>query len=82
MEKLDLKEALHEVLKERRSVDEDQHKLHHDYLEGEMKRRQERQAMWMRFQSSFIGGLALAILAALGWVGSVITAALRNGNPH
>ena len=82
MDKLQLKEALHEVLQEHRSVDEDQHKLHHDFLEGEIQRREERHAMWLKFQSSFIGGLALAILGALSWVGHLVLEAFRSGGPH
>ena len=80
--KLEIKQAIHEVLEEHRSLDEEQHSLHHAYIEAELRRREERHVMWLKFKSSFIGGLALGILGALGWLGTLILEALRNGGPH
>lgn len=78
--KRDLKEALDDALNARRTVDDDLHRRHHEYIEMELERKEAREANWAKFKNSFIGGLALAILGFLGWIGSLVIEAVRSGS--
>jgi hypothetical protein len=76
--KRDLVEALDEVLNTRRTVDEDLHRRHHEYIEMELEKREQRKANWAKFRSSFIGGMALAVITGLGWIGTLILTWVRH----
>lgn len=66
------KEILTEVLHEKRVVDDDTHKIHHEYIQMRLEDRERRQKLWMKFKLSFVGGLALAVLGFLIWIGELI----------
>ena len=67
-----LEEILKRVLNSKHVVDNDTHALHHEFISAYMARWEKRQLMWQKFKLSFIGGVALAIVAGLGWVGNLV----------
>ena len=80
--KEDLIDALREVLHEEREIEDDTHQLHHEFIEMELQRRESRKKLWERFKLSFVGGVALAVLGGLGWIGALILNAWRDsGHP-
>lgn len=80
MNKEELTEAMREVLHEHRQIDDERHALHHEFLEMEIEKRERRKALFLRFKNSFVGGLALAILGFLGWIGKLVIDALTSGH--
>ncbi len=79
-DKAELTEILREVLHEQRAIDDDKHELHHEFIEMELQRREARKKLWERFKLSFVGGVALAILAGLGWVGQLVLGAIKHNH--
>lgn len=81
--KEDLAEVLDDVLNRRRAIEDEIHKKHHAFIQMEIDRRERARERWEKFQSSFIGGFALAILAFLGWLGTLILSWFQHsgGNP-
>lgn len=75
------KEELIEVLEERtRKHSEDPiHAAHHEFVQAMIDERQRRIAMWAKFQSSLIGGIALSFLGLLGWIGNLVINWIRHG---
>ena len=78
----EFKQVLEEVLQSRRVIDEDTHRIHHRFIQVQIERDERRAEMWRRFKLSFIGGLALAVLGFLGWLGSLILSWVQNGGHH
>lgn len=72
-------EAFIEALEAKRTVPKDTHTEHHAFIELMMKREERRAELWQKFKSSIIGGIALAILAGLGWIGTLILEFVRHG---
>jgi hypothetical protein len=77
------------VLHEKRSITDESHVIHHNWIDKQMRCADEQETLcewvrlqieqqhvrnerWKKFESSFIGGLALMILGWLGWIGTVI----------
>lgn len=79
--KKDLADALDKALSKKRVIDDDTHILHHQYIEMELEKRENRKRLWMKFKLSLIGGIALSLLGFLGWLGKLIVEALQSG-PH
>lgn len=67
-----LEEILEKVLNSKRSIDDKTHAEHHEFQTAFMKRWEAKQKMWQRFKQSFIGGIAMAVVAGLGWIGKLI----------
>ena len=78
--KKDLTEALDEVLNKKRVIDDDTHKLHHQFIAMEIERRETNKKLWLKFKMSLIGGVALSVLGFLGWIGSLLVETFRSGN--
>lgn len=77
-----LENALNKVLNEGRSITDEQHKLDHDWLTRQREKDRKWDARWEKLQTSIIGGLALAILGGLGWVGKIVVEnILQRGTP-
>lgn len=72
MEKEELKAILNEVLHENRKIDNETHQIQHQWIEMKMANEQKWYARWEKFQASLIGGIALAILGFLGWIGNIV----------
>jgi len=51
------------------------------FVDELIDREQRRRDAWKKFKMSFIGGLALAVLGFLGWVGTLIVEFFRHGPP-
>ncbi len=79
--KEDLTEAIAEALARHDIEETELHKEHHRFIKSEIERRARNKERWEKFQSSLIGGLALALLAGLGWLGTLIISWLKHGNP-
>lgn len=79
MTKDELVAAFIEALDAKRTVPQDTHAEHHTFIELMMKREARRAELWQKFNSSLIGGVALAILAALGWIGALVLEFIRHG---
>jgi len=69
--KKDVKDALHEAFADF-GITKETHSAHHQFIEMEIQKREQRHEKWNKFQGSMIGGITLAILGFLGWLGSVI----------
>lgn len=82
MQKEELVTALKEVLHEHRQIDDEKHHLHHQFIDMEIDRREKRVEAFNKFKTSFIGGLGLAFLGFLGWLGKVILEGLHMGGPQ
>lgn len=78
--KEDLLEVLREVLGSHKLPDDMTHEKHHDFIKMEIERRKRNKERWEKFQSSFIGGLAMGILAMLGWLGTLVINWIRHGS--
>ena len=52
------------------------HDKHHDFVQMLIDDRARRAALWQKFQTSLVGGVALAVLGALGWAGNLVLQAL------
>jgi len=65
-------ELLDNALNSRRAIDNETHTDHHEFVAMYMRRWEARQKMWQRFKLSFIGGIAMAFVGALAWVGQLI----------
>lgn len=68
----DIEGALERVLSSKIVVEAETHRVHHDFIALEIERREERRKMFDRFRLSIIGGIAMAIVGALIWVGKVV----------
>lgn len=76
-----LERILRHVLHEKRQVDEETHSSHHRYIDILIEKEERRKEAWRKFKLSFIGGLALALLGALSWVGTLVIESFRHGPP-
>ena len=76
-----LENALTKVLNEGRSITDEQHRLDHEWLERQRENDRKWAARWDKFQTSLIGGLAVAILGGLGWIGKIVIDNMTRGNP-
>jgi hypothetical protein len=56
------------------------HEAHHAFVQLMIERDARRSELWAKFQASLVGGIALALLGGLGWVGTVILDYLRHHN--
>lgn len=70
--------AVHEALDARRSLDNDTHAEHHAFIQMMIDDRARHAELWKKFQSSLVGGVALAVLGSLGWVGKLILEAWQH----
>ena len=75
----EFKKMLWEVLNENRSIPDQEHTEHHKILKDILPslkefldERKHRKQMWDKFRLSFIGGLALAFITVLTWLGSIV----------
>jgi hypothetical protein len=75
--KEEIKAALGELLDERRSVNEPKHKIHHAFVERLMIRAEKREALFEKAKGTFVGGLALATLTGVAWIGNLIIEAWK-----
>lgn len=64
--------ALEKALNKKRTIDNETHAEHHDFMAAWIKRWEVRQKMWQRFKLSFIGGIAMAVVGALMWLGQLV----------
>jgi hypothetical protein len=71
-----LKSAMHQVLAERATLDGDIHKAHHEYIQRKLDNDRKWDARFEKASSSFIGGMALAFLGGLGWIGKLVLQAI------
>lgn len=69
----DLEDAVDSVLERRRGIDADLHRVHHEFLAGELERRratvarlQSRRESWRRIRESVVGWLIITTLAGIG----------------
>jgi hypothetical protein len=77
------------VLHEKRSITDESHVIHHNWIEAQMRCADEQETLcewvrlqieqqhirnerWKKFESSFIGGIAIAAVGFLIWVGQLI----------
>jgi len=79
MEKDELVKALSEAL-DLHFSDKEIHQSHHEFVEMLILERKKREEMWTRFRQSFIGGLALAVLGFLGWLGTLVLQWVQHGH--
>ena len=82
----DFKKILDEWAKERRSVDESTHKLHHkfldeggmDFVETMIIKAEKREVLWDKAKGTFVGGVAMAVLGGITWVGNLVIEAWKS----
>lgn len=67
-DKDELKEALDEVLTARRSIDEETHRRHHDFVQDEIRRRQQRREFYGRIKGNVFGWLIITVIGGLGLI--------------
>ena len=79
MDKRDITAAVIEALNEHRSIDAQTHHEHHAFIEMMMGRESRRVARSEKFKTSFIGAIAVAMVGALGWLGTLLLEAVRHG---
>lgn len=72
LSKEELRIALDEALNKKRTIDNETHTEHHEFLKAYMVRWEARQKMWQRFKTSFFGSIAMAIVGILMWIGQLI----------
>lgn len=65
-------EVLDEVLNKHREIDNDRHSVHHQFVEMEMQRREERHRRWEKVKVQVYGWGIITLLSALGWVGKKV----------
>lgn len=82
MERDDLKAVLEEVLHQKRTIDEETHITHHRFVQRQIERDERRQELFRRFRLSFVGGLAMAVLGFLGWLGTLIVGWFKSTGGH
>ena len=70
--KEDLTEILEELLHKKAFIEEDSHKLDHEFIALMREKFYRRQAMWERFKMSFIGTVATGFVAVFYWIGKLI----------
>lgn len=70
--KKELEAVLEKVLNAKRTVDNETHGDHHEFLKMYIQRFESRQKMWQKFKMSAIGTLGAAIIGGLGWLGTLI----------
>lgn len=68
----ELKVLLKEVLNEGRSVDDKQHKVHHEFIQMQIERYEKNALLWTKFKQSIVGTLATGLVAGLAWVGKLV----------
>mgnify|MGYP000676977271 CR=1 FL=1 len=66
MDKDDIKSAISEALKDNRALDPETHKLHHNYVDELIKRRQRRDAMWDKARAQVLVWGIITILTGIG----------------
>ncbi len=76
----DIKAALLEVLQENRSIDNDTHATHHDFVANQIQKLENRAKMVEKFKLSFIGTMAVGFASLMVWIGKLIVDALSRGN--
>lgn len=59
-----LKQALHEVLQEHRSIDAEQHRLHHDYIAEQIERYRVRRDRWEKVRTHVYGWSAVSAIGS------------------
>ena len=72
MDKRDIKEAVMEAMIAHRSIDAETHRDHHAFIALMMERETRRVERVRKFQTSFIGAIAVGAVGALGWVGKMV----------
>ena len=72
-----LEKVLNEVLNKHRSIDNERHALHHQYVELQMQKAETRQRIWNSVKASVYGWLIITIITALGWVGTKVYSIIR-----
>jgi len=77
--KKDLSDALDEVLNKKRVIDDDTHKLHHQFIAMQIEKQERRDELFRKFQASFVGGVALGLLGFLGWIGKYVLDLFQTG---
>lgn len=75
----DIEEVLSKVFTSRTLLENAEHEKHHEFIQMEIERRKRNKERWEKFQNSFIGGIALALLGWLGWLGLLIIEWIRHG---
>jgi len=66
MEKSELVEALREVLHENRTIIDEIHQEHHDYIALLLKREQRKEERWEKIKTQVFGWGAISFLSAIG----------------
>lgn len=66
MDKAELTEVLQEVLESRRAVDDDTHKMHHQYIEMMLKKEERSVERWEKIKTQLWGWGIVAVLSAIG----------------
>ena len=79
MDKHDITAAVIEALNEHRSIDAQTHHEHHAFIEMMMGRESRRVARSEKFKTSFIGAIAVSMVGALGWLGTLLLESVRHG---
>lgn len=72
MTKEDMKVLLCEALDERNTIGGDQHHIDHEFITMLKKREERRIIRVEKFKLSFIGGIALALVSGLIWLGTTL----------
>ena len=75
----DLEETLIRILNDNRTIDNETHGKHHDYITSELNRRQRREEMAQKLKLSMIGTIGTALIGGMAWVGKLIFDAISRG---
>lgn len=75
-----VKLAMNEVLNEHRNVDQETHSNDHDFIAMLKRREKKRAERWQKFITSSIGAAAVGFVTLLGWIGTLIIEAVKNGH--
>lgn len=70
---------LNAVLDSRDRIDKERHRADHEFIDLLRAQHQARQELWKKFQTSLVGGAALAVLGGLGWIGALIIEHFHRG---
>lgn len=76
-----LEAILCRVLNSRKKIDDELHDKHHKFIDLLIEREERRREGWRKFKLSFIGGIALATVSGLIWLGALVIEFLRGGPP-
>ncbi len=80
MEQKDFEETLIRVLQQGRSIDDETHNSHHQWISSELDRRAKNGERLEKFKLSIIGTIGTVFVGGFAWVGKVIWDALQRGN--